>query len=511
MKPENKKPDLNNREDIYRILFEAAGEGLLVTNRSGEILMANPSACEMFGYKTGELTGKGIESLLPDNIRKRHKSYRNAYNKKPKKRSMGLGMDLQGKKQDGSTFPIEISLNYFKQGDDMLVMALLTDISERKELDEKLLHLNNELEKRVEERTEALSESQKLYSAIARNYPNGTISVFDEELRYIFVEGKELFKIGVTSKNLIGTKYLDRLPKDIVPAVEKELLKVLKGNSATLEIEYRNHFYVLNAVPLLDSKGKTVQILVVEQNITEQKKAEKEIRRALKKERELNELKSRFVSLASHEFRTPLSTILSSVSLVEKYNTPENTEKRLKHFNRIKSAVNNLTSILNDFLSLDKLEAGKVENNPVEFNVHEFGEELTEEMQAVSKAGQHIKYLHEGKKTEVHIDRHILKNILNNLLSNAIKYSAEKTEINFKTSIERNTLFIVVSDQGIGIPEDEKQHLFERFFRAKNALNIGGTGLGLNIVKKYTELLNGEINFESEPEKGTTFTLQIPI
>lgn len=511
MKSVKENSNQYNREGIYKILFDAVGEGLLVANKAGEILMANPRANEMFGYNGDELTKKVIEDLLPEYLGKIHQAHRAHFHKKPQKRSMGLGLDLLGRRNDDTTFPVEISLNHFKQGNEVFVMVLLTDISERKLLDEKLLHLNNELEKRVEERTEALSESQKLYSTIARNYPNGTISVFDEQLRYVFVEGKELFKIGVTSKNLIGTRYMDRLPKDIAPTVEQQLQKVLKGGSATLEFEYRNNFYVLNAVPLTDSRGKINQILVVEQNITEQKKAEKEIRRALHKERELNELKSRFVSMASHEFRTPLSTILSSVSLVEKYNSPENIDKRLKHSNRIKSAVNNLTSILNDFLSLDKLEAGKVENNPVEFNIIEFGEELTEEMQAVSKAGQTIKYNHEGRRTLINIDRHILKNILNNLLSNSIKYSNEQTEINFKTSIEKNTLIIYLADQGIGIPEDEKQHLFERFFRAKNALNIGGTGLGLNIVKKYTDLLKGKISFESEPEKGTIFTLRIPV
>ncbi len=511
MKPVKQDIQLFNKENIYKILFESAGEGLLVANKAGEILMANPRLNEMFGYKEHELIGKGIEILVPDHLRHQHQAHRAEYHEKPKKRSMGYGMDLQGRRKNGTNFPVEISLNYFKQENDMLVMALLTDISERKALDKKLLSLNNELEKRVEERTEELSESQKLYSAIARNYPNGTISVFDENLRYVFVEGKELFKIGVTSKNLIGTKYIDRLPKDIAPTIEKQLLIVFKGNTATLELEYRSSFYVLNAVPLIDSRGKISQILVVEQNITEQKNAEKEIRKALQKEKELNELKSRFVSMASHEFRTPLSTILSSVSLAEKYAEPENSDKREKHFNRIKSSVRNLTSILNDFLSLDKLEAGKIENSPVAFNLKEFAEELAEEMQAVSKRGQLVIYRHTGKKTDVIVDRNILKNILNNLLSNAVKYSPEESEIKFSSAIQKNILKIDIADKGIGIPEEEKKHLFERFFRAKNAINIGGTGLGLNIVKKYTELLNGEIIFDSQPGKGTIFTLTIPL
>ncbi len=620
-------------------MFESAGEGLLVANKEGTILMSNPRVCEMFGYSKSELIGKEIDMLVPDHLRHRHIKHREGYHHHPKKRSMGKGVDLQGQRKDGSSFPVEISLNYFENEDDILVMALLTDITERKKADsdlsktlkefadykialdeaaivaitdqkgiimhandnfckiskysreeligqdhrivnsghhskefirnlwvtiangktwkgelrnkakdgtiywvdttiipflnedgkpyqyvairaditerkvmnERILQLNNELEQRVEERTEALRESEKLYSTIARNYPNGTISVFDEELRYVFVEGKELYKIGVTSKDLIGTNYLDRLPKDIGVNIKTHLLNVFKGISTSFEFEYRNNHYILNAVPMPDSKGNTRQILVVEQNVTKQKKAENEIRKSLEKEKELNELKSRFVSMASHEFRTPLSTILSSVSLVQKYDAPENEEKREKHIIRIKSAVNNLTGILNDFLSLDKLETGKVENNPVEFDVVKFSEEMTEEMQAVAKKGQSVIYKHSGKNTIVVADKHILKNILHNLLSNASKYSGEGTEVSFNTFSDKTKLKIEIRDNGIGIPEEEKQHMFERFFRAKNAVNIGGTGLGLNIVKKYTELLNGEIGFESKAGEGTTFTLIIPL
>lgn len=620
-------------------MFESAGEGLLVANKEGTILMANPRVCEMFGYSKIELIGKEIDMLVPDHLRHRHIKHREGYHHHPKKRSMGKGVDLQCQRKDGSSFPVEISLNYFENEDDTLVMALLTDITERKKadsdlsktlkefadykialdeaaivaitdqkgiimhandnfckiskysreeligqdhrivnsghhskefirnlwttiangkvwkgelknkakdgttywvdttiipflneegkpyqyvairaditerklMDERILQINNELEQRVEDRTEALRESEKLYSTIARNFPNGTISVFDQELRYVFVEGKELYKIGVTSKDLIGTNYLDRLPKDIGANIKTHLFNVFKGISTSFEFEYRNNHYILNAVPMPDNKGITRQILVVEQNVTKQKKAENEIRKSLEKEKELNELKSRFVSMASHEFRTPLSTILSSVSLVQKYDSPENEDKREKHIIRIKSAVNNLTGILNDFLSLDKLETGKVENNPVEFDVVKFAEEMTEEMQAVAKKGQSVIYKHSGKNTIVVADKHILKNILHNLLSNASKYSGEGTEVSFNTFSDKTKLKIEIRDNGIGIPEEEKQHMFERFFRAKNAVNIGGTGLGLNIVKKYTELLNGEIGFESKAGEGTTFTLIIPL
>lgn len=239
-----------------------------------------------------------------------------------------------------------------------------------------------------------------------------------------------------------------------------------------------------------------------------QKKAEAEVRKALEKEKELNELKSRFVTLASHEFRTPLTTILSSTSLVSKYNESGEKEKIEKHIQRIKSSVTNLTVILNDFLSLSKLEEGIISNNPSEFNLVELCNELKEEMLPVKKELQEIDCIHSGPEV-VYLDKNIVKNILLNLISNAIKYS-EKGIITISTKVNSTNVLLSVEDQGMGIPEGDKPFLFSRFFRAQNAGNIQGTGLGLNIVKRYVELLNGYINMESELEKGTIFTIEIP-
>jgi signal transduction histidine kinase len=239
------------------------------------------------------------------------------------------------------------------------------------------------------------------------------------------------------------------------------------------------------------------------------KKAQVNISKALQKERELNELKSRFVTMASHEFRTPLSTILSSVSLISKYKDAEEQDKRDKHIERIKSAVHNLTGILNDFLSLSQLEEGKAQNKPVLFNVENFTAGVVEELKALLKKEQVIIYRHEGRNEDVCLDKQLLKNVLINLISNAIKYSSEGKKINVRTKQEQKVISIEIQDQGIGIPKEDQQHLFSRFFRANNATNVQGTGLGLNIVKKYIELLGGEIDFSSEENKGSVFTVKI--
>lgn len=232
-----------------------------------------------------------------------------------------------------------------------------------------------------------------------------------------------------------------------------------------------------------------------------------ELTHLLEREKELNDLKSRFVSMASHEFRTPLSAISSSIYLVEQYAETGDAEKRQKHILRIRSSVKNLIDILNDFLSLDKLEQGKIELAKEAIQFPEFTHDIIEEVSNLYKRGQGIIYVHTGEN-ELIQDKKILKNILLNLLSNAIKYSPEDKDIYFETSITGGKAMFVVQDGGIGIPEDEQKNLFTKFFRATNAVNIQGTGLGLNIVKRYLELLHGTIEFKSNPEEGTTFVVQ---
>lgn len=234
-----------------------------------------------------------------------------------------------------------------------------------------------------------------------------------------------------------------------------------------------------------------------------------ELTRMLEREKELNEIKSRFVSMASHEFRTPLSAILSSVSLVESYTKSDDEEKRKKHVERIKSSVKNLTDILNNFLSLDKLEQGKVEMNKEVFELKEFAQDIIEDVKGMLKPGQEIECIHEGMATTFQ-DKKILRNVILNLLSNALKYSGNDQKIIIRCISTDRYVEVKVRDYGIGIPEEDQKNLFGKFFRAKNATNYQGTGLGLNIVKRYMDILDGEIGFVSESGEGTEFTIKYP-
>jgi len=229
----------------------------------------------------------------------------------------------------------------------------------------------------------------------------------------------------------------------------------------------------------------------------------------MEKGKEINDLKSRFVSMASHEFRTPLSTILSSISLLSKYTSTEDQSKRDKHIDRIKSSVKTLTDILNEFLSLGRIEEGKVEMNPEIFDLVEFIHAVNNEMSVLLKPGQQFIFNHKGN-TQTYTDTNLLKHIMINLLSNAIKFSPENASITIDTEVTTTHTKIAITDKGIGIPAADQVHLFERFFRATNVTNIQGTGLGLHIVGRYVELLNGTINYNSEFENGSRFILNLP-
>lgn len=403
-------PQSEKIESRFETIFNHVNEGILIANGKGQIILMNPRGLQMFGYNEGELTGQMVESLIPKEFSERHVDYRESYMRMPVKRPMGKNLTLYGLRKDQSRFPLEISLSYYETPEGLYVIAFIIDITERYEqqqrirrINEELKQLNENLEKKVSERTLVL----------------------------------------------------------------KEALHDLENSRDSLA-------------------------------------------ESLEKEKELNEMKSRFISMASHEFRTPLSTILSSATLISKYLTLEEQDKRDKHINRIKNAVNSLTEILNDFLSIGKLEEGKVVARSTTLDIRQLIEDVISEMQAISKAGQVITYEHSGE-SPIYLDKHIFRNILINLLSNAIKFSPENCCIDVISTMREKSLEVRVVDHGMGIPEDDQKHLFERFYRGANVQNVQGTGLGLNIILKYLELLGGDIRFSSVLNEGTTFVVTLPI
>lgn len=247
----------------------------------------------------------------------------------------------------------------------------------------------------------------------------------------------------------------------------------------------------------------------LQRQVKETEAARVELTKSLDKEKELNTLKSRFVSMASHEFRTPLSTITSSAYLLQKYVTTEDQPKREKHLERIFTSVNTLNDILEDFLSVGKIEEGKTAVKYLELNIVDILQGLINQISPILKKNQNIVYVHHGPEL-INTDPALLKHIVINLISNAIKFSNENSTIEIKSINTDESWFLHIQDQGIGISESDQRNLYERFFRGNNASHIQGTGLGLHIVAKYVQLMKGEIVCHSMVDKGSEFVVCFP-
>lgn len=318
-------------------------------------------------------------------------------------------------------------------------------------------------------------------------------------------------RLSISEINLKGKRFFTGVVHDLSEQYKAE--ENIKRLNSELEarVEERTNEINVTLKKLMETNEKLKSEIIERKKVEDLlRETEKEIRTAFEKEKELNELKSRFVTMASHEFRTPLSTILSSTALIEMYISKDQENKKIKHLKRIKSSVDNLNNILNDFLSLSRLEEGRIKFKPEWFSFSSFCAGIIDEMEGLLRPGQKIEHIEEISDDQVFLDKHLLKNILFNLLSNAMKYSPPEAIIYCKNEITDQEVIIDIRDNGIGIPDTDQTHLFTRFFRASNATNIGGTGLGLNIVKRYVEVMNGVISFESQLGEGSSFKIILP-
>jgi PAS domain S-box-containing protein len=269
----------------------------------------------------------------------------------------------------------------------------------------------------------------------------------------------------------------------------------------------------LTIAPLPAASGRQLPagFVGVQRDITARKQAEEEMLRALEKERELSTLKSRFVSLTSHEFRTPLTTILSSAEMLEYYGSSWTEERKLEHLRRIQLGVKYMTVLLDDILIIGKADAGKLEFAPRPLDVLKYCRDLTEELN-LADGGKHALVLEcDAEAITASVDETLLRHILSNLLSNAFKYSPPGSTVRFELLGHDNRVVFRIADQGIGIPAEDMAHLFETFHRANNARNIAGTGLGMAIVKRSVELHSGTIDVSTEVGAGTSVTVTLPL
>lgn len=534
--------------DLFKNIFELSVNGILVVNADGSIIKANPASERLFGYSAGKLIQQKFENRIPNKFKKKHQNNKEVHFSALKANGFEEDINLFGLKEDGSKFPLEISLTATTMEGKQVVIVYITDITTREKIEKKLKYTQSqlqtyslELEGKVASRTSELTAtveklvasnlsledqieetqdakksviaSKSLSSAIAKNFPNGFIIVFNANFEMLLIEGETVSLLG------LGKKVFEEAIIDDITMfssaqkvkLKQDILKTIAGEHLGFEIAYKNKYFSVNTIPLVDKNAFISSALFVYSNITEQKKVEQDSQNALKKEQELNELKSRFVAMASHEFRTPLSAIQTSAILIGRQNEPGKEQKREKYVAQIKRNVKQLVVILNDFLSLSKLEEGKVTANKVTFDFVVLAKTLIEEVSMTKKTGKNIIISAPDAPVLLHLDPKLVRRILMNLLSNAIKYSPENTDIYIKIEECKQFISLEVQNQGIGIPEEEQDKLFERFFRAKNVQDIEGTGLGLHIIKQFVNLMNGTIDFKSKTNKGATFLVKLPI
>lgn len=525
------------QSDHIEAFFEYATMSVVITDKSGIITAVNPYCIKEFGYTLKELSGKRIEILIPSRFQEKHSQYHKQYITKPVTRKMGAGKNLFAVKKDGTEFPVEIRLNNYKLDGEIYVIAFVHNISLQKKAEAKIKKLNTDLETLVIRRTRDLNEALKQlkttnarmeevysYQKAILDHAGAMIIATDEKGIIKLYNPEAALNIGYEESEVIDKmtpmsfhikSEIDRKRQEILKEYGisiKEDFEVMIEKAKRSIREEQEYCYIrkngtifpvsLTITALHDKKNKIIGYMGISFDISERKKLQESLLKSLEKEKELGELKSRFVSMASHEFRTPLSTVLSSAYLIEKYRSSKDQLKRETHLQRIYSSVNMLTDILNDFLSLGKIEEGKIPVRLTRFNIREQVIAIKEEIKNTLKKKQKIRYLHKGGE-EVLLDPSLLKHIIMNLVSNASKFSYEGSTIEIKTISHDHYFALSVKDHGIGISCEDQKHLMQRFFRGANAGNIQGTGLGLHIVSKYAELLKGKVQCISELGKGT--------
>lgn len=540
--------DITESKAISKVLnirnraLAAAGNGILIADAQLPdlpIVYVNDSFCQMTGYTKEEVLGINCRFLQNDDRdQKEIEAMRSALQK-----GHYCQVTLRNYRKDGTLFWNQLTITpvHDKKGLLTHFIGVQNDVTEMLQNRKRLEEYAETLEQKVNERTKEvratvrrleesnlslegqiletksaenrLLASQGILSAIVENFPKGIVAMINKNYEFMYIEGQSLDELRLRNVFFEGMNANDiTIVSEEHKAVFKErVAKTIAGEHLSFETEYNHHFFTVNTTPLFNENKEVTSALFVYNDITERKKIEQDIHKALLKEQELNELKSRFVSMASHEFRTPLSAILSSAILIGKQNEPGKEEKREKYIKQIKSNVRNLTVILNDFLSLSKLEEGKILVHPESFDLVQLTRSVVDEIETSRKEGQTFTMENDEAILLVFLDPKLTRHILINLFSNAIKYSKENTRIDVKVIRRNNEIILSVADQGMGIPIEEQEQLFERFFRARNATNIQGTGLGLHIVKQYTELMGGTVDFKSKVGKGTTFYVKLPL
>lgn len=484
--------------------LQAAGNGIIISDalqKDFPIIYFNPGFQKLTGYGE-EILGKNCRFLQADdrdqaNITKLRKAIKNGES---------CQITLRNYKKDGTLFWNELSVNPIRDHSGLLThyIGIQNDITQRKTAEEESNYLTRIFDGSLNE-----------------------IYVFDlNSLKFVNVNYGAQKNLGYSLEELRNLTPLDLKPKHTAATFKALTAPLVNKTEEKIEFETVHKrkngtlypVYVSLEMSMLGERQVFVAIIL---DITEQKnytqkleltvqKRTNQLKTALENEKELNELKTKFLSLVSHEFKTPLSGILTSSILLGKYTKGNQQENRDKHIRIITEKVHYLNSILNDFLSIERLETGKVNYRFTSFRLSKVINEVVYNANMLLKEGQQVKYPDHIDDIFLIQDEKTLELSLSNLLHNAIKYSPEHSDVILKISQNATDTIFEISDEGIGIPQKEQKNIFNRYFRAENALTTQGTGIGLNIVKSHIENLGGSIHFKSQEHVGSTFILTIP-
>ncbi|MGB7440175.1 MAG: PAS domain S-box protein [Coleofasciculaceae cyanobacterium] len=488
---------LRNSEEQFRRVFDQAPIGMTLTGLDDRYIRVNRTFYEMLGYTESELMELTFREIThPEDLEKELPSLDEVRNGKID--SFSLEKRYLKKNQEILWANLTLMVLRNETGKALHDLAMVEDITQRKRADEKL--------RQSEARYRAIVEDQT--ELICRFKPDRTLTfVNDAYCRYF----------GKKQEQLLGDSFMPRVsPED--REVINQAINSLCQEQPIITYEHRVilssgdiHWQQWTNRAMFNRQGNVIEYQAAGRDISKLKQAEANIIKALAKEKELSELRSGFVSLVSHEFRTPLTAILSSSELLERYSGKLSEEKKTNHFKRIQIAVARMTQLLDEVLTIGKAEAGKLECHPEEMNIVVFCQELVENMQVATGNRQKLNFTLQGESRLVKLDEKLLGHIITNLLSNAIKYSPQDGNVQFDLIFTVQSVIFSIQDQGIGIPKQEVKQLFESFRRASNVGNIQGTGLGLAIVKRCVDLHEGKIEIESEVGKGSTFRVTLPL
>ncbi len=478
-------------------LITASPRAIFTLDLAGNVKIWNPAAEKMFGWTEAEVIDHPNPIFLDDQLEE--------YNTLQESILQGTTytrVELHLSKKDGTAIDIVFSAAPLHDSDDSIngMVAVIADITHQKKQEEQVRLLQSVVVNTND--GVVITEAQPI------GKPGPHIIYVNEA--FTRITGYSLEEVlGKTPRILQGAK-TSRVELDKVwnalshwESVTVQVINYRKDGS-----EFWNEFSI---VPVADQTGSYTHWIAVQRDITGRKRLD-EIRMALERERELSVLKTRFFSMASHEFRTPLSTALAAAQLLENCQDEwDNSSKRLRNLQRIQLSVKNMVQILDDILTINRAETGKLEFNPKLINLEEFCAYFVEEMRLSTDERHTLSFACQGKAVYAWVDERLLRSILSNLLLNAIKYSPEGGNVNLSLEFKSDTVILQVQDQGIGIPLADQKHLFQPFHRGKNVRSIPGTGLGLVVVKKCVDLHQGYINITTKVGIGTTCAVTLPL